>query len=403
MLPRSSMTHALARLVVPIIVAAAVVLAVLTPSAHAAKVPGVPKGVEAARVSAFGAEIRWEPVNKAVAYDVVVTRKKKVDLTEAQRTLSDETTFVTKKLEPRTKYWVRVRAVGERGAGRFSKPRGFTTHPKKPSVFTAGTWNVCSESCSGYSSRGPRQANVVASSDVDVLALQEAGGVRVGAQTRQYFGGSATGLQLAAGGKNARYVFHRGFEQVDGGNWSIGNGRYATWARLRDAVTQREIIAVSVHLTSGRGSGDGKARYGQTSSMLSQLARVNHDDAPIIVSGDFNSGRHRAGDGVPGLMARAGFVDSFDVAEQRINADINSAAPGGHVKRSSDHIDHIYVTKHFSTLRWQLIAGSTSGLTDHHLLTAELSLAQDAEAFGESTERRRVTVATKTSPNSTAY
>lgn len=347
--------------------------------------PEVPPKPKVRRTAPEGAVVKWKPADYATTYDVAVSRSKKKLPREVKRLKRGGTSFATDRLEPETTYWVRVRAVGQAGVSKFGPATKVVT-PPDTSDLRIGSWNICSEACKGYGGRVGGQAAQVHAAEVDVMALQEAGGERVGPQTRAAFSGGPRGLVMASGGGNSRYLLYSPdkLEQLGGGRWSLGHGRWATWARFQDLKTERPFIVVSVHLLSGHNKTGQRASEMRT--LMGSLRAVNPDGVPVVLAGDFNSGTHRRGDTVGPIVRGAAFRDTVEVADSTVNAQVNTGSRrGDKAIMSADHVDHIYVSPDWGVpawKQWASLSGTTyvgPWLSDHNMIGATLRL-QRAEA-----------------------
>lgn len=359
--------------------------------------PEVPRKPRVRRTAPEGAVVRWKPADYATTYDVSVSRSREKLPRKVKRLAKGGTAFATDALKPETTYWVRVRAVGEAGVSEFGPATKVVT-PPDTSEFTIGSWNICSEACSGYGGRVGGQASQVHDAEVDIMALQEAGGERVGPTTRARFSGGPRGLVPAEGGGNSRYLLYSPdkFEQLSGGRWSIGHGRWATWARFQDLKTERPFVVVSVHLLSGHHKTGERAS--EMRSLMGSLAAVNPEGDPVVLAGDFNSGTHRKGDTVGPIVRSAQYRDTVEVAEETENAQVNTGSRRGDTAiMSADHVDHIYVSPGWEVpawRQWASLSGTTyvgTWLSDHNMIGATVSLQRDPEdAVATPTEVVRV-------------
>ncbi|WP_313404320.1 endonuclease/exonuclease/phosphatase family protein [Aeromicrobium sp.] len=347
--------------------------------------PSVPRKPRVRRTAPEGAVVRWKPADYATTYDVAVSRSRKKLPSKVKRLARGGTAFATDALEPETTYWVRVRAVGEAGVSDFGPATKVIT-PPDTSEFTVGSWNICSEACPDYGGRVGGQASQVHAAEIDIMTLQEAGGERVGPTTRAAFSGGPRGLVPADGGGNSRYILYSAdkFEQLGGGRWSLGHGRWATWARFEDLKTERPFIVVSVHLLSGHGKTGERAS--EMRSLMGSLASVNPDGDPVVLAGDFNSGTHRSGDTVGPVVRSAQFRDTVEIAEETENAQVNTGSRRGDTAiMSADHVDHIYVSPDWEVpawKQWASLSGTTyvgTWLSDHNMIGATLGLERDPE------------------------
>ncbi|MBC9227228.1 hypothetical protein GL325_12915 [Aeromicrobium sp. 636] len=378
--------------------------------------PGVPPRPKVKRTAPEGAVVKWKPADYATTYDVAVSTSRKKLPKKVERLTRGGTAFATDSLKPERTYWVRVRAVGEAGVSRFGPPTKVTT-PPADSEFSIGSWNICSEACSGFGGRVGGQAAQVHASGVDILALQEAGGQRVGPTTRAAFSGGPKNLVAAEGGGNSRYLFYspEKFTQLGGGRWSLGHGRWATWARLEDKLTERPFIVVSVHLLSGHKKNGERAA--EMRSLMGGLAGINTQDDPVVLAGDFNSGTHRSGDTVGPIVRSSGYKDTVEVADETQNAQVNTGSRrGDKAIMSHDHVDHIYVSSDWEVPAWRQwanLSGTTyvgRWLSDHNMIAATVTLERaEKDAVKDPSEvvkvpaklREEVAPTTTSSPSAT--
>ncbi|MFO6451981.1 MULTISPECIES: endonuclease/exonuclease/phosphatase family protein [unclassified Aeromicrobium] len=345
--------------------------------------PDVPRKPKVKATAPDGAVVKWRKADYATTYDVAVSKKRNQLPAKVRRLAKGGTAFATSSLKPEQTYYVRVRAVGDAGVSEFGPPTKITT-PPEASQFTVGSWNICAEACKGFGGRVGDQAAQVHASKVDIMTLQEAGGQRVGPTTRAAFSGGPSELVAAEGGGNSRYILYSSqkFEQLAGGRWSIGHGRWATWARLVDKETERPFVVVSVHLLSGHDN-TGK-RADEMRSLMGSLASVNPDDDPVLMAGDFNSGTHRRGDTVGPIVRANGLRDSVEVAEETENAQVNTGSRrGDKAIMSADHVDHVYVSDDWEVPSWRQFAnlnGTTyvgPWLSDHNMIAATVALPRE--------------------------
>ncbi len=350
--------------------------------------------LKVAKVSTTGARITWPKVENARQYDVVIARDKEfTDDVTAVRTIGGDLAFVTDRLSPEKKYFLKIRPVNGATLGAFTAPIAITT--RAPATqFNIGTWNVCSEKCGGYAGRARIGAAFFNDNDIDIFGLQESGGQRVGRTTNAIWSGGKRKFVRATGGAEARYIFYRPalFKQISGSYFAIGDGRHATWAHMRTKDSKRDFFYVDVHLENGHGNNAKRAR--EMGVLMSRMAKINSNGLPVIYAGDFNSGKHRSADAPGDMMRAAGMADSVDVSKtDPINARINT----GHtfstaVLASGAYVDHIFVSEDFEVLGWKQLVRITNGrytrpiVSDHNALRAEVSLdAPGGGSVGEPT------------------
>jgi endonuclease/exonuclease/phosphatase family metal-dependent hydrolase len=343
--------------------------------------PATMSALKVDKVAADGVRLVWKPVANARQYDVDIARSKDfAGHVTSVRTLGSDARFVTTSLAAGTRYWLRVRPVNGASVAPFGKAVAVKTRQRE-AAFNVGTWNVCSEKCSGYASRARIMADFLDDNAIDIFALQEAGGKRVGVTTNAIFTGHSQGYVRATGGAKARYIFYRPalFTQKSGGYFPVGHGRHATWGRFVIKATGRQFFLVDVHLENGHGN-DAK-RASEMRVLLSRMRSINDSDLPIIYAGDFNSGRHRNRDSPGAMMRSAGLEDTVVVAKDPVNRQFNSGhTMGTGVPMSGAYVDHIFVSDEFSVVGWKQLVRLAGGryarpvVTDHNALRATVAL-----------------------------
>lgn len=356
--------------------------------------PGVVAKVKVAKVSDTAAQLSWATASNARNFDVLRATDNNFEKNViAVRTNTGDTTFVTGDLKPDTKYFFRVRPVNGQAAGEFTKT--MSTQTLTPgTTFSAATFNVCSETCKGYGSRGPMAATLLNDAKVDIFGLQEAGGIRVGRTTNAIFTGRTQGFTRASGGAKARYIFFRPsiFEQQSGGLIPLGDGRFAAWARMATKPAGTEFYFLSIHLENGHGNN--AKRAGEMHTLVSAMQRINSDGLPAIFAGDFNSHPQRSADAPTTILASIGVTDSLvESKSDPVNARINS----GHtfstsVLNSGAHVNlHIFVSKDVKVDGWEQLVRLSGGryakpmISDHNALKATLTLKADVPDLGDAT------------------
>jgi hypothetical protein len=353
--------------------------------------PAAVSGLRIRRTTADGVRATWKPVANARQFDVTIARDKAfTKKVSSVRTIGSAHSYVTRGLSAASVYWLRVRPINGEQVGKLSEPVKFRTMVRKTS-FRIGTWNVCSEKCSGYATRARIGAAFFNANKIDMFGLQESGGQRVGRTTNAIWSGGSQQFVRAVGGAEARYIFYRPklFKQLSGGYFAIGDDRHTTWAKFKIKETGRVFYFVDIHLDNGKSNDSARAR--EMNVVLARMAGINDTGLPIIYAGDFNSGKHRNPDSPGVKMRAAGMQDSVDLVKSPINAQFNTSYPDGGTLRSGAHVDHIFVSKQFSVLEWkQLVRLSGSSyarpaVSDHNALSAVVALDAEVKALGEPT------------------
>jgi endonuclease/exonuclease/phosphatase family metal-dependent hydrolase len=96
-------------------------------------------------------------------------------------------------------------------------------------------------------------------------------------------------------------------------SWGSGYVRMATWAKLKDKATGKELFAINTHIDHTSAS----AQVGQVATLLQKIEEL-HGDLPVILTGDFNMSRDNAN-----IIAitTASFSHTLDVAETKSGKD----------------------------------------------------------------------------------
>ena len=179
----------------------------------------------------------------------------------------------------------------------------------------------------------------------DVLGLQEASdwvgpvkGPRVADDLAARLGGYAVAHTEITPGqpgwmRTARYILYRTstYKAVgDGGHWTLAPGRFAAYQELQNRTTGARFLAVSVHLSVGRGSRRRPAAAGRDAEAARLRPARTRPSAhvPVIYLGDFNSHEGHALDG-PGVAMRAAGVaeDADEVAQALSQPQVQQREP----------------------------------------------------------------------------
>ncbi|MCW2831645.1 MAG: hypothetical protein JWP31_2337 [Aeromicrobium sp.] len=359
--------------------------------------PGATKGLTVTKASTSGVAVRLTRARNTSAFDVLIFRDQSLTRrVAAVRTTDASQRFVAGGLSPQKRYWIRYRPVNATHRGELSKAVAFTTRPSA-TTFRLATWNVCSESCSNYAGRAPAGAQLFNDSKVDIFALQESGGERVGAVTNQIWSGGAQRFVRATGGMKTRYIFYRPalFEQLGGGSFVISDNKWATWAHMKLRSTGREFFVVNIHLKNARKN---DARRGlEMQRALAGMAQLNPRKLPIVYAGDFNSGLHREQDSPGRVIRAAGLIDTVTVAAKVVNGRVNTIHDvGPAIPASGVQIDHIYTDGQFAVLEWNQLIRASGGryvkpyVSDHNALSAVLGLDTMKVDLGAVTRTTRI-------------
>lgn len=326
--------------------------------------------------------LKWSETKNTLKYQIQRADNKEFTKGLATKITEDANNrIIIHGLNPDTNYYWRVRAINEKSKGDYSEPIKAATTAKTLDI-NIGTYNICSESCGGIKDRRWRMADLVAENDIDILALQEAGGKRVGPVVAKAFASQKTGLTRASGGAKTRYLFYdsKRFRQLDGDWFTFGRKVHGTtWAKFEDRRSGIRFIVASVHL-SNNGSDTGRAE--QTKKIFTEISKVNKEKLPVFFAGDFNSHRRHRLDGPEEVMNSKGYVNALELVDGKaVNAEVTSFRSfSTQIKRKGLHVDKVYVPKGTKIKSWKLFFKSSNGkysggkFSDHNPLKAEISI-----------------------------
>ena len=176
-----------------------------------------------------------------------------------------------------------------------------------------------------------------------------------------------------------------------------GTRKWAVWAILIDKLSGKKLFVVSAHLVAGEAWQE--LRRVQTAEVVAMVAAKNPDNLPVVIAGDFNSGRdYKPSNYVYDVLAGAGYREPLGntnnswtpaktaTAEHRVNLDYNTYNNFDAYARRSKYdngsaIDYIW---HSPKIRVALSAvavdvdatGRFVGVipSDHNMLTATIHL-----------------------------
>ncbi len=151
------------------------------------------------------------------------------------------------------------------------------------------------------------------------------------------------------------------------------DGRYATWARLRDRASGNEFLVYNTHLHPYDTSRCAKLRSANIKKLTSLMARKNPGRVlPQVVTGDFNASgdekRKAFSTHLTGL-AKAGLVDTARVAARdasdvkradcagRMTATVKGKTRVKVIRRSDTYIDYVWVSKGSRVASWAVQSG----------------------------------------------
>lgn len=342
------------------------ILSVQTPATAATERPaqvGLVSFVGAGITSDGGASltVSWPAVKTAVSYEVFVgsTYANVLDQ-KTPRARSTTTKATVRGLDRGKDYFVQVRAVNKAGkTGNKSSRVGHGTiraeGPGRNSAQKLLTWNICSNKCSGFSSRQKLINARIVELSPTMVAMQES----------ILYTKAPTGYGFAYKGRNAVLYDKDRFTLAVRGEQTTFSSRYSepgggvSWGVLKEKSTGDLKVVFSVHLKTGTSSSTVKQRVyesGQIGRVVrSTLAMLRAEyptkdwsSASTYVAGDMNSHKSRTGDATLSTLQKDGWYDAFDQARTLVKQHQNTAHSSGKATptvsvRWGDHIDKVLV------------------------------------------------------------
>lgn len=312
-------------------------------------------------------------------------------------------------LATETTYYLRNRVIDEAGKPLSDWSAVVSGTPSASLPLRVGSFNILKLGVDGITSWSTRRGAVAATirdQGADVVGLQEATPARAPSGRRQYADlVAALGSDWAlvdAGSKStgeARTVYDttrltlldHGHEALAGTKAYRGVQRYATWARFEQKSTKRQFIFVNTHLVP---SSDNKAEANRARSarqIVAMVKKVNREDLPVIILGDFNTHRRAGpGNGVWDAMTDAGYLDpllakegTLGSAEEKIRPTMktfNGYRRKAPYNRNQLMIDRIFVSP-MRVAEWETVAKLDSAgrfvgtiPSDHNMIRATVYL-----------------------------
>jgi endonuclease/exonuclease/phosphatase family metal-dependent hydrolase len=308
--------------------------------------------------------IDWPHASFAKKYEIF--RSTSGSMSHAKKYTSTATKKLIPGLKPGTNYFFQVRGVNGKHIGKRSNHVGHTTIRDQGrsdgTAYRVMTYNLCSDKCSNWDHREPGVQERVTAFHPDVLAAQEANGLRVVPGYTQAVSKSAKRLYF----KTSRFTLvPQTSEPAEDPGCSAdgppvyrtgcvflgdhaGGGRYAVWAELVDKdANDRHVIFVDVHTVTGDSDARAKDRQAEITTLLAAMKVVNPTNLPVVFAGDFNSHKNRPNDYLAGVFHRNGYYDAYDLATTLYRQHINSYNDFSTTPKISytwgDHVDHVWV------------------------------------------------------------
>lgn len=338
------------------------------PSADGAKPKGKKKSLkQVSLVSFVGGStntltISWPKVKKATKYEIDLDDNYAMTSPSTRRisaTGASRMRYTITGLAAGRTYCVQVRGKKGKTYGKRSrrtcKPTVIARGPASGPAYRVMTYNVCAQACKGkkgaapWSRRSALATRMVLSNSPDVVALQEHPRGAMSPLLTSTLSGTYAATAYASA-KELLYKRSR-FTLADSGSLTLSRDKFAVWAELIDrAASNRRVIFVSAHLSTGKSAASDTVRGVETSRLISGIEQINQRDVPVVFAGDFNSNKSRPNDAPRAAFNAKGYYDAYDLAAGLIRPNWNSAAnfssapsPPRTSYKWGDHVDHVWV------------------------------------------------------------
>ncbi len=377
-----------------------------------------PVSLKSSVQSTSSSYISWRSRGPGVQYRIRYGTNSKLQVGKSKLASSTDSATVLKGLVAGTKYYYKVRVLSTTGAiiSNYSKTSSFTASKTYTSpAIKVATYNVCSVACDAsarlWSVRQPAVIANIAAQSPDIIALQEMDRSLLAslldglnAATSRSYMTSDPPSKGGSGTTKLAYDTQR-FDMVPSKDGSVeltsgesGTRKWAVWAILIDKLSGKKLFAVSAHLVAGEAWQE--LRKVQTSEVLAIVAANNPQGLPVVIAGDFNSGRdYKPSNYVYDVLSAAGYREPLGntnnswtpgrtaTAEHRVNLDYNTYNNFDTYARRSKYengsdIDYIW---HSPKIRVAVsavavnvdTAGRFVGVipSDHNMLTATMHLS----------------------------
>jgi endonuclease/exonuclease/phosphatase family metal-dependent hydrolase len=351
--------------------------------------PGIPTNLQVSSTLA-GTSLSW---NSGQATGFTITQATDAAMSQDVRTYTTENQdhqFAPANLEPGTTYFFQVSALnGTTVSPATSVVSAMARADQQP--LSLMTYNIKKADLAGqqeggntvapWSQRRARVAAMINGALPDVVTVQEAATL-VAPDRRQVdslvsaLGGTydlaTTELPVSAPGntRSGVYILYRPsvYSPVGmGGNFSLGDSRWAAYQVLKNKTSGAEFLVVTPHLqvTGGPGGTD-QGREDEDKRMVSQASAYARSmgGVPVVYAGDFNSNpsRQHEFNGPSDYNLSVGLSDSFDVAQSRTNEQYNSAN-GYATTPPADgmRLDYVFTSPGIAVRSWALLLNLSHG------------------------------------------
>lgn len=345
---------------------------------------------------------KWPDLGEKIKYQVELAKGS--DFAKAKKKVVTKPKITFKKLSNKSDYNVRVRAIDSGGDVQSEWSESVAGKPLESAPLVIGTYNILKAVDHSWSRRKPALVRTILGEDPDVVGLQEATPVHVGGQRQYNDLATALGPQWAVVEESgetgeARIIYNtKRLEKLEFGVYAIkgsarhgGFQRYVKWAIFKQLSTGKRFLFLNTHFSPGKGSAVKVHRGSAAKQMVATMKRVNRDNLPAFVVGDFNSAGNRVrSNRVYSAFVGGGLKDPLAIPQGKL----------GHPKKfihknlktwndyrapewdaTAPMLDHIFITPAMKVTEWEVVArlnsrGRFVGTipSDHNMLKATVEL-----------------------------
>lgn len=339
--------------------------------------PFPPPSVRLDSTTSTNLVVRWTSVADEVRYEVQLATSDTFEKAKKKRTTGTKQRF--DKLSNKSKYYVRVRVIDQDSAEASQWSQPVSGQPLKSAPLVAGTYNILKSQDRSWSKRKPALVRTIKGEGLDVLGIQEATPARIRG-VRQYtdlanaLGSDWALVESSKGTGEVRILYNQtrlkvlswGVQPIKGSAKWGGFQRYVKWAVFRQASTSKSFLFLTTHFSPRASSASDPHRADAAKQLVATMKRVNKDDLPVIVTGDFNSGSNRVqSNRVYTNLLAGGLKDPQAVpkgklghAETLIRANLKTVNGYSRVApkdASAPMVDYIFVTP-MRVKEWEVVA-----------------------------------------------
>ena len=332
-------------------------------------VGGVPS-VRSVPVEAGLTKAWWHTASNAESYEIQFALNSQMK-SGLQTFESDTAKIPVTTLSLGRPYWFRVRGVNGSSTGSWSA-LGTVRPDSLGGEVSVITYNLCGQDkcvnstnnmAKWYPTRKQLAGSHIRAADAGIIATQES-------HSRDTkFGSELPGYNLAAyySAKSLFYDTSR-YSRERAGVITLDatERKYAVWGQFRAWGTGTRFFVADAHLQPYKGKYNDDKRAAQTRVLISEIAKANTENLPVVYAGDYNSNKSNANqskyrngyDAPLAVFRAAGIPDSIDTVdpENAYFANWNTANQAKNPPlKHSDHVDHVFATPDIDVLEWRML------------------------------------------------